>query len=78
MESNTKSYSIQPISGNLDFDQTRHLLDRCLFGAKKDEIDSLVGKSISDAMAILTSSPADPPLPLGMDSHDLDVTVGST
>lgn len=78
MESSGKSYSIQPISGNLDFDQARHLLDRCLFGAKKSEIDSLAGKSISDALTTLSAPVADPPLPLGMDSHDLDVAVGTT
>lgn len=78
MESNSLNYSIQPIAGSLDFEQARHLLDRCLFGAKKSEIDSLVGKPISDALTILTAAPAEPPLPLGMNSKDLDVPIGTT
>jgi len=78
MESSANSYSIQPISENLDFEQSRHLLERCLFGAKKDEIDSLVGKRISEAMAILSATPAAPDLPLSMDARDLAVTLGNT
>lgn len=78
MEASTKSYSILPISENLDFDQARHLLERCLFGAKKDEIDSLVGKNISEALYTLTKTADAPDLPLSMDAKDLEVTLGNT
>lgn len=78
MQSRAKSYSILPISENLDFYQARHLLERCLFGAKKDEIESLVGKSISEALNTLTDTPAAPDLPLSMDAKDLAVTLGNT
>jgi len=54
MGATTKSYSIQPISGNLDFNQARHLLNRSIFGPTKAEIDSLVGKPISSALETLT------------------------
>jgi len=73
-----KSYSIQPISGNLDFNQARHLADRCLFGAKKGEIDSFVGKSVASALDKLTMIPLSPTPPISMDSRDLDVSVGNT
>ncbi len=73
-----KSFSIQPIGGNLDFIQARHLLNRTLFGAKKSEVDSLVGKSISFALSTLTQIPATPQPPAGTDVRDLDVTPGTT
>jgi len=78
MESTGKSYSIQPISANLDFGQARHLLDRTLFGAKKGETDIFVGKSISSVLSILTQNPSLPQPPLSMDAKDLDVALGVT
>lgn len=78
METTAKSFSIQPVSGNLDFDQARHLLDRCLFGMKKSEADALVGKSIAMAMSTLTEIPVTPQPPVGMDAGDLDVPLGTT
>jgi uncharacterized protein (DUF1800 family) len=78
MGSTGKSYSILPISENLDFSQARHLLDRCMFGAKKSEIDAMVGKNISNAMSSLTITPSTPEPPLSYDPTDLAVTVGTT
>ena len=78
MGSSGKSYSILPISGNLDYEQARHLLDRTLMGARKGDINSLVGKTISSALNILTQSPPLPQHPLSMDAKDLDVTIGTT
>jgi uncharacterized protein (DUF1800 family) len=73
-----KSYSIEPIIGNLDFDQARHLLDRCLFGAKKSEIDSLVEKDISTALNTLLQDIEIPEPPVGYDELDLEVPPGQT
>lgn len=73
-----KSFSLQPISGNLDFDKARHLLNRCLFGAKKTEIDSLVGKSISVAVSTLLQQINVPDPPVTYDANDLDAPVGQT
>lgn len=73
-----KSYSILPISANLDYDQVHHMLDRCMFGAKKTEIDALVGKSISLAISTLTQTKEIPEPPLSYDPADLGVTVGTT
>lgn len=78
MNPSGKSFSLQPISGNLDFAQARHLLDRCLFGAKKSEVESLVGKSISTTMDILMQIPATPAPPITYDVLDLEVPPGST
>lgn len=78
MESTGKTYSIEPISGNLDFGQARHLLDRCLFGARKSEIDSLVGKDISTVMSTLLQTIGTPKPPVGYDPLDLGVPLGET
>ncbi len=78
MEFTGKSYSIQPISGNLDFGQARHLLDRCLFGVKKEEADALVGKSILSALDKLTAIPAAPEPPVITDEEDQIAEIGST
>lgn len=73
-----KSYSLQPVSGNLDYSQVRHLLDRCSFGVKKSEADLLVGKSISSAMTMLMQPVSVPQPPVSYDANDLDVAQGQT
>jgi len=78
MTSTGKSLSLQAISGNLDYDKARHLLSRCLFGARKSEIDSLTGKSISSAVSMLLQNVDTPPPPVTYDANDLDVPVGET
>lgn len=78
MESIGKTYSIEPISGNLDYNQARHLLDRCLFGARKSEIDSLVGQDISAAINTLLQKIDIPEPPVGYDILDLEVPIGGT
>jgi len=72
------SYSLQPIPGKLDYGQARHLLNRCLFGAKKAEIDAFVGLDIASAMAILTTTPPLPDPPVSVDTRDTAVPLGST
>lgn len=73
-----KSYSIQAVSGNLDYSQARHLLDRCIFGARKDEVNALAGKSISSALNILMQLPALPTPPVSIDARDTDVGLGQS
>ena len=73
-----KSYSIQSISGNLDLTMARHLADRSLFGARKGEIEYLVGKPVSSALDFLTTISSTPLPPITTDSRDLDVSIGST
>lgn len=73
-----KTYSLQPIPDSLDFWRAKHLLDRCLFGAKKSEVDAMIGKSISTAMTILTQTVASPDPPLSMDAADPVAKPGET
>lgn len=76
MATSAKSYSIQAIPDNLDYVRARHLLGRCMFGARKDEVNALVGKSISSALGILLQPQPLPNPPVSYDAKDLDVTLG--
>jgi uncharacterized protein (DUF1800 family) len=78
MGSSAKSYSIQPISDNLDYSRAQHLLDRCMFGAKKDEVDTMTGKSITAALDVLTQPQTAPAPPVSYDVRDTDVALGQT
>jgi len=78
MGSIAKSYSIQAITDNLDYRRASHLLNRCMFGARKSEVNALVGKSISSAITTLMQIQPIPNPPLGYDSRDLEVAVGNT
>jgi len=78
MGSTARSYSMLPVSENLDYPRARHLLDRCLFGAKKSEVDTLVGKSIAAALATLTQTVVAPNPPVSYDARDTDVPLGQT
>ncbi|HWS00580.1 MAG TPA: DUF1800 domain-containing protein [Prolixibacteraceae bacterium] len=73
-----KSYSIQAVSENLDYNRARHLLDRCVFGATSDQVKALVGKSISAAIDTLMQIQAVPTPPVSYDTKDLDVLPGQT
>ena len=75
MGSTGKSYSIQAVEGNLDYSQARHLLDRCIFGAGKEEVTAMAGKSISSALYILMQSPALPTPPVSVDARDTDAAT---
>jgi uncharacterized protein (DUF1800 family) len=78
MASSAKSYSIQAIPENLDYVRARHLLDRCMFGPRNDEVNGLVGKSISSALGTLLQTQALPNPPVSYDAKDLDVPLGQT
>ena len=78
METIGKSYSLLPVTDKLDFDKSRHLLQRCLFGPKKSEIDALVGQSISSALNTLMALPANTTQPVSMDARDLAIGLGQT
>jgi uncharacterized protein (DUF1800 family) len=78
MGTNAKSYDILAITDNLDYSRASHLLNRCMFGAKKGEVDAMVGKSISSALATLTQVLPAPAPPVSYDAKDLDVLLGQT
>jgi uncharacterized protein (DUF1800 family) len=73
-----KSYSLQAITENLDYIRARHLLDRCMFGAKKSEINAIAGKNIALVLNTLLQSTAAPSPPVSYDARDLDVGLGQT
>jgi len=78
MKESVSTYSLQALSSPLDAGQAKHLLDRCLFGAKKSEVDAFVGKTIEEALNILTALPPEVPLPIGIRAEDLEVPIGNS
>ena len=74
----SKSYSLLPVPDKLDFDKSRHLLQRCVFGPKKSEIDALVGQSISSAISTLMALPTTTTQPVNNDARDLAVGLGQS
>ena len=73
-----KALSIDPETGNLDGAKARHLLSRCLFGFTTEDLKSVNGMAISDAVSLLLQDPDMPEPPLGIDSRDADTPVGET
>jgi len=78
MENTEISFSLQPIAGELDYSKVRHLLNRCTFGAKKGEVDSLTGKNITPVLDTLFQSLPVPQPPVSYDENDLEVMPGQT
>jgi hypothetical protein len=71
--------SLNPFVTTFDFAKAKHLLNRCMFGARYSEINFLVGKSASDVLDFLMQDPAQPqPPPLGVKDTDEEVAVGTT
>lgn len=71
--------NLNPISGNLGFDKTKHLLNRSMFGARLSEINFLKEMTVDDALDFLLQTPAEPlSKPLGVKDNDDEVPVGST
>jgi uncharacterized protein (DUF1800 family) len=78
MDKNASLSSLSKLSNPLSFAQARHLLDRCTFGAAKADIDAFTGKTISEALEILTANTSLPSPPISTDARDTDVLVGET
>ena len=71
--------SLNPISGVLGFDKAKHLLNRCMFGARQSEIEFMQTKTISEAIDYLMQEPAEPlSPPLGYSTKDEEVPIGTT
>jgi len=60
--------AIEVYSGNFGTKELNHLLKRTLFGAKRSDINSLVGQSVSQVVDLLLK---DLPLP----NHQLIITM---
>jgi uncharacterized protein (DUF1800 family) len=71
--------SINPITGKLGFNKAKHLLNRCMFGANKTEIEFMQDKTIDEALHFLLLPPSEPLAPpLGYSLKDKEIPVGTT
>jgi uncharacterized protein (DUF1800 family) len=71
--------SLQPFEGTLGFERAKHLLNRCLFGARLSEINFMKNKTASEAVDYLLREPLPLlSLPLGVKADDVEIQVGTT
>lgn len=71
--------SLNPVSGVLGFEKAKHLLNRCLFGARLSEIKFIQEKTVEQAMDFLLQEPLQElPPPLGVKSKDEETPIGTT
>jgi hypothetical protein len=71
--------SLTPITGELGFDRAKHLLNRCMFGARQSEIEFMQNKTVDEALDFLLQPPSEPlSPPIGVKSEDEEVPVGET
>jgi hypothetical protein len=55
--------SLNPKTGALGYQNAKHLLNRCLFGARHSEIQFMQSKTAEEALDFLLSEPGDPLAP---------------
>ena len=71
--------SLKTAGGILGYQKAKHLLNRCMFGVRHSEINFIKDKTATEAVDYLLTYPTAPlPLPLGVQSTDLEVPVGQT
>jgi len=71
--------SLLPISGELGFDNAKHLLNRCMFGARLSEIEFMQNKTIDQAMDYLLQEPLQElSPPIGVKNSDEEIPIGTT
>jgi len=71
--------SLTPKTGTLGYQNAKHLLNRCLFGARQTEIQFMQSKTAQEALDFLLLEPVDPIAPpLGIAESDTEVPVGTT
>ena len=71
--------SLSPEAGPLGYNNAKHLLNRCLFGARHSEIQFIQEKTAEEAVNYLLQDPLDllaPPL--GVKDSDEEIPVGET
>jgi uncharacterized protein (DUF1800 family) len=69
---------LDPVSGILGRVSAKHLLERCLFGAKKSDIDQFAGLTVEQAIdSLLALLPAPVP-PVNINPDDTEVPLGET
>ena len=69
---------LDPVSGVLGREAAKHLLERCLFGAKKSDIDSFSGLTVSQALDNLLAVLPAPSPPVNINPEDTGVPLGET
>jgi len=71
--------SLTPKNGELGFTNAKHLLNRCLFGARKSEIEFIQNKTAEEAIDYLLLEPiGELPPPLGIKKSDEETPVSET
>lgn len=71
--------SLTPVSGQLGFEKAKHLLNRCLFGARLSEINFMAELQIEEALDfLLQDQTEDLQPPLSVKNTDKEVPVGTT
>ncbi len=71
--------SLNSKTGALGYQNAKHLLNRCLFGARHSEIKFMQSKTADEALDFLLSEPVDPLAPpLGTAKTDTEVPLGTT
>ena len=69
---------LDPVSGVLGRAAARHLLERCLFGAKRSDIDHFAGLTVEQSMDSLLAVLPSPSPPVNINPDDADVPLGQT
>ncbi len=71
--------SLDPVNGALGYQKAKHLLSRCMFGARHSEILFIQSKTAEEALDFLLTEPSRPlSPPLGTDNSDTEVAIGTT
>lgn len=69
---------LEPYTGAWNYTQASHLLRRTMFGPKKDEINTVLGMTLEQAVDTLLADTAMPAPPLNVSPNDLGAPLGTT
>jgi len=69
---------LDPVNGVLGRAAAKHLLERCLFGAKKSDIDQFATLTVEQSLDLLLAVPPAPSPPININPEDTDVPLGQT
>jgi hypothetical protein len=69
---------LDPVGGVPGRAAAKHLLERCLFGPKREGKDQFASLIVAEAMAILPAPKPEPSLPVNINPDDTDLPPGET
>ena len=69
---------LDPVSGELGRASAKHLLERCLFGAKRTDIDQFAALTVEQSLDLLLAVPPTPTPPVNINPDDTGVPLGET